>query len=408
MSWVERIEKGIEIITGDGKKYTPLYMKSKKDMEYHVSEFNFVNIPGTLADRRERIGDRYVLELFFQGEDNVEKGREFEKSADNKKPWRVSHPIYDTLILQPSSISVDNTGLNVSKYTVNCIETLTDVNPKIEIDPVSQISSNVLEQQESSATEFDNVVDPKVSDLNQLTNNTQNMYDEGVKLLTTNEERSDYFNAFEVANAAILNGTSDTLKMIRSVQAVIEAPALFEISVKSRLNNLKNQMSKLIETLDNITTKNEKKIFENNAGGLLMAMVTAAANPIDGDYENSTDVLSVADTVLDQYDTYIDNLNTLQSDNNFSEDDYIPGFDSISGATVAVEYALSNLLQIALGAKQERSVILEYDSNLINLTHRFYGLNADDSNIKSFKKINNIGISEILSIKKGRKLIYFI
>jgi len=73
-----------------------------------------------------------------------------------------------------------------------------------------------------------------------------------------------------------------------------------------------------------------------------------------------------------------------------------------------MNFTLSNLFAIALNAKQERSIVLEEDNNLVNLTHRFYGLDAADENIDEFILNNNIGISEHLLIKKGRILRYYV
>jgi len=41
------------------------------------------------------------------------------------------------------------------------------------------------------------------------------------------------------------------------------------------------------------------------------------------------------------------------------------------------------------------------------LTHRFLGL-ASDENLETFKRINNMGLSETYRIKKGRLITYYI
>ena len=408
MSWIERINKGLEITTGDGKKYTPLYMNATKSFEYNIADFNFPNIPGTLVKRGEVMGTRFTLELFFQGEDNIEQGREFEISANDRRPWKLSHPIYDAILMHPSSIEVDNTGLNVAKYTVECLETIDEIAPFVTIDPDLKLKNDTAIQQEIAAELFAEDVDPEISDINLISNNTESIYNEGSKIVTDNDELSAYFNAFQTANAAILNGTSDVFTMISTIQAVIEAPALFQIGVQVRLDNLVAQMLALSATLENLNTKNQKTIYENNAGSVMMAMITAVANPIDGDYENATDVLNVYELILSQYNTYISNIQSIQSLSNLDPGNYIPRFKSLAKLSDIVEYALSNLLQIALGSKQQRSVILEYDSNLINLTHRFYGLSVSGDNIDTFKKINKIGLNEILQIRKGRRIVYYV
>jgi hypothetical protein len=66
------------------------------------------------------------------------------------------------------------------------------------------------------------------------------------------------------------------------------------------------------------------------------------------------------------------------------------------------------LFEIAISAQQERSILCDSDTNVILLAHRFYGLLLDDSTIQRVMDNNSIGISEILDIKKGRKILYYV
>ena len=58
------------------------------------------------------------------------------------------------------------------------------------------------------------------------------------------------------------------------------------------------------------------------------------------------------------------------------------------------------------GAKKEYIVVVPKDTNVILLTHRYLGLDADDKNIDTFVKTNNIHFNELFSIKKGRMIKY--
>ena len=88
-------------------------------------------------------------------------------------------------------------------------------------------------------------------------------------------------------------------------------------------------------------------------------------------------------------------------------DEYSPDIDLQSSLIDLVTYTSQSLFVLSFDARQERSVILEKDSNLIVLTHRFLGL-ASDENLEIFKRINKIGLSEIYRIKKGRLITYYI
>jgi hypothetical protein len=98
----------------------------------------------------------------------------------------------------------------------------------------------------------------------------------------------------------------------------------------------------------------------------------------------------------------------LQSDNASSPESYIPDANSLIGLNNIINFTISNLYDVALDSKQERSIILEEDSNIFLLTHRFYGLQEDDSSIDQFMDQNEIGLNEMLGIRKGRRIIYYV
>ena len=101
-------------------------------------------------------------------------------------------------------------------------------------------------------------------------------------------------------------------------------------------------------------------------------------------------------------------MQTLQTVNGFESDSYLPDATFIDSLNYAVNYAVSNLYEIALNARQERIICLEEDSNIIILAHRFYGLSEDDSTIDYFAQTNNIGLSETFQVEKGRKIVYYV
>ena len=67
-----------------------------------------------------------------------------------------------------------------------------------------------------------------------------------------------------------------------------------------------------------------------------------------------------------------------------------------------------NLFALAFDAKQERTVIVDVDTNLVLLTHKFLGLDANDENMESFRELNNIKNDELFKVKKGRTIKYFV
>jgi len=213
MSWVEKVRNDFIIKTGDGKKYIPNWLNATKAKEYNISEFDFPNIPGTLVRRTTVRGAKYNLEIYFQGDDNLDISKAFETSADDNRNWVISHPYYDNLIVQPISLSFDNSEHNVTKITGTVIETITEDYPKGSISPADKINADKEALDSTFSQSFANNVQPKTADINLLSQNSNSLYNQATKAVIkfNEEETSKYFNFFTAANAAILNATEAPL-----------------------------------------------------------------------------------------------------------------------------------------------------------------------------------------------------
>ncbi len=408
MSWLENLKDDLVITTGDGNKFAPNWINASKTREYNIAEFDFPNVAGTLVKRSQPRGRKYNLEIYFEGDDHLEKADEFDNSANDNRPWVISHPYWGRITVHPISLSYDTVKYNVTKITGVVIETITDDNPKAVVDITNQIVTTVETVITTSAFSFTIDVEPDVDDINKLTENNELFFNAGNQIASNTLDFEDYFNLFNKANAEILNATAQPLAAINALQAVIQAPSLFAQGVKLRMNVFVEQTTKLSQGVINIITPSGKKIYENNATTALTCMTLASANPIDGDYTRRSQVIAIIDQISTAYDNFLIDLDTLQTDNGGDLDSYIPDSQSLIALNDNINFAIANLFTIALDARQERTIILEADSDPINLTHRFYGLNPDDSKIKEFININNIGLDELLLIEKGRPIIYFI
>lgn len=409
MSWVEKIKYDFIITTGDGKQYKPLWLNASKGIEYNVSEFDFPNIKGGFFDRKTPRGRKFPLEIYFQGDDNIEQASAFEVSASDPRPWIIVHPYYGNLTVQPISLNFDNTAHNITKITGTVAETITENYPKGSISPVDKITADKEALDTTFSTSFSNNVQPTTTDVNSLTENSTALYDAGAKKVTLTDQAAEYFNFFNKANAAVLNATSEPLIAILAVKDLINYPSLFQETVQSRLELFVDQFELLSIEIPNLLTPNSKRIYENNAGILISAMLFSASTPLGAtDYGNRDDVFRVIETLLDTYNSYVEALDSIQTANGGSPESYIADASSLIALNDLLTFTLSNLFNIALNAKQERVIYLEKDSNVVMLAQRFYGLLPDDSTIDQFILNNNIGLDEILQVKKGRKLIYYI
>lgn len=412
MSWIENIKDNLVITCGDGKQYSPQWMDASFVRDYNIAEFNFPNIAGTLVDRRMPLGRKYNLHIFFQGEDNRDTSDAFLNSADDPRPWTISHPMYGSITVQPTSLQVDRSKLNVSEISGPVLETILTDNPKSTVVPQDKIAADKEALDGATAESFKAAATSaplSVQDTNTMAANTAVYQADAAKQVTDTVESENLLNLYNDAQSAIIGATTDPLIAVQKLQAFLNyPPSLLSSSVSTRLQLLGNNFTKLSGSLDTIITRNAKMVYETNAGNLINNMAIAAAFPQTGNYGNRNQVLAVITTVINTYNAFLVNLDRLQSANGGGPTSYIPDANSITRLNDLMNYTISNLFRIALNSKQERIIYLENDSNAVLLTHRFYGLDPDDVNMQYFIASNEIGLNELLVIRKGRRIVYYV
>ena len=286
------------------------------------------------------------------------------------------------------------------------IETITEDAPKATANPADRILSEKETADTLMADSYVAEVKPKAADLKEMGTKTKSTFDLGKKGINNVIDSEGYFNAFNDANRAINNAVAEPLLAIRQIQAMINAPYNFISNVQSRVGTLKSQLEALAASISTIITRNSKKLYENNAGTMLSAL--AAATVTNSNYASRREAVEVIDVLVEQYNAYINNLDTLQSTSGAVLDAYIPDASGIIQLSNLVSYTVSALLLIATDARQERSFILEEDANVFPLAKRLYGLKEDDSTIAELIATNNLTMQELLIIKKGRTIKYYV
>lgn len=400
MSWIEQISNDLIITTGDGKEYRPNWMNASKQVEYHISEFDFINKGGTLVKRQKHRGSKYQLELYFQGDDHLDVAREFELSSQDSRAWTMLHPFYGSILVQPTSLLFDNTGYNITLIKGVVIETIGQVLPQTTVAPADQISYDKSQLDEAVAQSFSNSVTPDTADINSMTANNDDLYNSGQKIAKSSSQ--DYLNKYIAANSAVLSATAEPLAAMRKIQALINAPAQFEESIQNRMNLLLDQFNLLRTKLENITRKSDKIIYESTLGSLVSSMALAVSTGI---YGNKNEVITQVENLLNSYNNYLSDLDSVSSSTAGSLTSYFPDAQNQISLNNLINFTASNLFDIAVDSRSEYTLLLEEDSNLIELTHRLYGISEES--ITELIDANSIALSEYLVIKKGRPITYY-
>lgn len=406
MSWQDQINTPFRITTGDGSIYTPLWKPTGYEVEYNASVFEFPDIPGALIRRKSPKATKYDFNLYFQGDNHIDQMAAFMQSAANPKKWKVEHPYYGTIYVQPAGVSVNHQADNVSEFGITCFETIDESEPSGSVSRNDAILASKSDTDAAlNASYSDNVV-PKAADITEMRSKTKKSFDFGLKAVTDSIEKANYQQLFVEANRAINNAAATPSVAISAIQAAINAPYSFASTITTRVNALKGQLTSLIDSIGAITGANSKRLFEHNGGTIVGAI--AAATATEGTvFSTRKEVLSVVDAITSAYNDYAGALDTLSSATGGDIDAYIPDPDAIIKLTDLVTYSVSSLLSIAETTAVEQSVILPEDSNIILIAKKYYGLDPDDAAIDKIIETNDIGLNELLIVPKGRKIVYY-
>ncbi len=407
MSWLDKIKNQIIITTGDKEKYSPLWINASKEIEWHVVEFYFPNQDGSLVKRSKKFGTKYKLELIFQGEDHIEDSNRLERSCTvDNKPWKIEHPYYGSLTVQITGFFIDNTQHNISKWTGIVIETIQDSLPQTNVSPVDDIKFQKEELDEICAQSV--TTKPISTDVTTVKDKNLINFKKTIPILSVPDEIENYYNIFGIANSAVNNLVASPLIAMRTILALISAPALFTANIKNKHKLFSSQLGTLNANLLGIVDVSSKEIYQGQAAGVVSSSALAGIVAPQSDYMTIDNVFDSITSILDLYNQFIADMDALQTANGGSPTSFIPSQAVLFGLSQLVNTAISNLFTVGLNAKKQYSIITEKDTNFILLAHRFYGLDATDKNINDLISQNNLGLNGVLQIKKNTTIFYYI
>ena len=406
MSWYNDIYTiDFEIITGDKKAWYPkLTQNYVKNVEYNGTQYDFINRAGSYFARKLPKGRSYPLEFAFTGENNVKNANSFEKSARDMRVWTVTHPFYGKMSAQPLSLEANSSGFDCTIIKCQVIETIVANQPKERPD-----YSDLVEQKKQIVNQKAlTALNPIAGGLPirntkyalAVTNNISSRISKITKLENEYKEfQKNAKNAINELNVA----TGITQGYIAAAQKLITTPAIVASDIGSRWQVLSSSMEYLGQNLKGMARVGYfEKLFYNLMGcTVISAMSTAVITKNNGDLQTRNDVLVYIEKYKYEYNSFLSELYSIE------DKEFIPDHDLMFSLHLLVNETISLMYQILFESKQERIHYPKKDTNIILLTHRLYGL-ASEENLAYLKSTNNIGISEILCVKKDRPIKYYV
>jgi len=404
MAWKERLENiKFTIKTGDGSVYYPLWRDSVKSTKLNFAKYDFINVRGSFIDRKESESGSFPLNFYFTGEDNLNQAKAFENSAKDKRSWVITHPFYGTLKGHPTNIERNDNSFGNTEINVLFWESIADDYPEDSDSIPDEVEDRVVRLNSLGIQNYVSKAEPQTGDINDLKSSIE------ISAARFEPDSINFNEYIALKNKALgdLNLLiQETEVAITTAQLVLSEPANFIRNIRSKIDSIKSAYEEIKKTI-NPENRQSKYYFETQAAALLGNLAKSSVNPLPNDYIVRSDIESVNSELFGLYNDYLATIDANQIPLENINDEYSPDIDLQSSLIDLVTYTSQSLFVLSFDARQERSVILEKDSNLIVLTHRFLGL-ASDENLETFKRINNMGLSEIYRIKKGRLITYYI
>lgn len=388
------------IETGDGSLFFPLWKGGTKEIEYNTSLFDFINVSGTLVDRKKARSPFFDLTFWFQGPDYLDDVNKFELGAADPRPWIVVHPIYGYIKGQPLSFKRNDENIGIVEITVPFWESIDADYPFSNFN----IKDNTREKKgkvyiyAANAYVENNSLTP--GDIPDVTDSVVDMSG-AMKSMQDNSTYSDFQNGLNKALKSIDNILEAPFDTIQTIQSFLDLPTTYTQVLEARLASYEAIYSRLESTIVSVANK---KYFEAIGSSLIASMSVVLITPIPDDYVFISDIFKASLRLDNIYSSYLAKLDEAQVSIYDVNNSYTPDALVQSELSSLVQYTKANLYQLTFQAKKEKIIYVEKDTNPILLVHRYMGMDADDVNLAKFVKTNNIKLRELFLVKKGRKI----
>jgi hypothetical protein len=398
MSWQDQLNNvSLQITTGDGEVYLPKWLNAKKNVRFNTEGFEFIGVDGTFVDRKEQSGQQFPIELHFDGINCTEDAAKFLESAKDKRPWTLKHPFYGEILVQPISLSIDDSLYNDSVITGILWETIRTKFPEdvlVVEDVVGQLKADSDLLVSRGLT--NKILSPDIGLITPAGNAITNIEKNYKNLAVLSEDAKLLKDLARTASGAAQNLLDDLDGYITATIALINFPFQIVQTLESKIEKVKDSIDELF-SIFNQEDDQEQSLYESLATSSLTEFSRLVVVPESDDYNTRVDVLNTFDLLNNTYVSVLEN---------FDSTGYIQDSDLALNLDLIINFSLSNLYEIAFEARQERIVNIEKDSNIVLLAHRYYG--TGDDSLQEFIDQNNISVDEYLIVKKGREIIYYV
>lgn len=414
MAWNDRIREAA-YTSPSGERITFGYENVSKKVDKKTTGFEFPDADGTFVQDLGHSGRRYPLRVFFWGDDYDQEAEAFEAALLERGTGKLEHPIYGTVDVVPfGTISRRDdlkTAANQAVVEVTFWETIGLIYPAAQTDPASSVLAAVDEYNSAASEEFDGVtsLDSAVEQAS-FKNSYQALLDSASSgLQAIADVQDDVRQQFDAIVDSINQGidilVAQPLTLAFQITQLIQSPARALANIEARLDAYGNLATSIISGDGAVSTpgndSSNSNEFHTNDLYASTYVTGSVVSVVNTQFTTKTEALQAAEVVLTQLEVV-----TNWRDENFQSLAEVDTGAAYQKLQEAVALTAGFLVEISFSLKQERSIVLDRNRTIVDLTAELYG--SVDDQLDFLINSNDLSGSEILEVPKGREIVYYV
>lgn len=414
MAWNNRIAEAA-YTSPSGTRMTFSFENVSVEVDKKTAAFNFPDAEGTYIQDLGSTGRRYPLRIIFWGEDYDLQADEFEKLLLEAGTGRLEHPKYGVKDVVPFGTILRRddlkTAANQAIMEVTFWETIGLVYPASQADPASELITSVDEFNVAFSEEYEEVigVDSAVERVS-LKDKYQSLLDKaesGLQVIADTQAnvKAQFDGIVDSVNQGIDTLVSTPLTLAFQTTLLLQAPARALANITARLSAYRDLANAIISgdgavVSPGVDSRNSNE-FHTNDLYASTAVTGSILSVVNNQFSTKPEAIAAAESIL----TQLDEVESWR-EANFASLETVDSGAAYQQLQEAVAIAAGFLVQISFSLKQERSLVLDRNRTIIDLVAELYG--SIDDQLDFFITSNDLSGSEILELKRGRTVVYYI
>ena len=412
MTWQDRINEA-SYTSPSGERFLLPYDDVSRSKDKKTTGFESPGFNGTFVQSTGTTGFRYPFSVPFSGPDCDLQASQFEEALYQEGIGRLDHPVYGSVDVVPFGTidRIDNlkTGANVATVNVVFWETTGASIQGSESDQRSNVFSAIDDYNISAAETFSESVDIDTAiervTLKSRYESVLDSVNSGLgSIASTNDSVKKQFDiVYDSVKLGLDVLVNDPITLAFQTIKLIQIPGNAVTSISESLKAYED-LSKLIIDQIPYTPGNDSRVSNSFHSDDLYSstyVTGSILSSLDAEFKTKSEALEAADNIINQFNQVV-----VWRDDNYESLGQIDTSDSYQKLQEAVAAAAGFLVQLSFSLKAERSVILDRNRTIIDLSAELYGSVSDDT-INFLINTNDLSGSEIREINRGREILYY-